>query len=151
MSITQLIYYSRHKAGADARSNLTMLREVLSASQRNNPRDGLTGFLLFDAPWFAQVLEGEHDRVLAAYNRIQRDPRHDTIVLMALREAPERSFPRWSMAGAMRNLDQQEIFLRHGVASRLVPEKMSAGAVLALASDLQDFAIGRTEAVRAAS
>jgi hypothetical protein len=151
LSITQLVYYSRHKPASPEQSNLAMLRDVLAASQRNNPRDALTGFLLFDAPWFTQVLEGEHDRVVGAYNRIQRDARHDGVVLMALREAPERSFPRWSMAGAMRNLDQQEIFLRHGVSAGLVPSKLTAATFLALAVDLQDFAIGRSEAVRAVS
>lgn len=151
MPITQLVYSSRYKASATDSSHLETLRSILAASQRNNPRDHLTGFLLFDKTWFFQILEGEHDDVLATYNRIQKDPRHDQVALMSLREARQRSFPEWSMGGALRTLDQQEIFLRHGVADGLDPAKVVAPTVLALAMDLQDYEISRKLALKAAS
>jgi hypothetical protein len=146
MATTQLIYSSRYRSDAGKETLLETLRSILSASRRNNTRDGLTGFLLFDRPWFFQILEGAHDGVLATYNRIQKDPRHDSVSLMALREAPARSFPEWSMGGVLRNFDQQEIYLRHGIVDSLDPKKLQAATVLGLAKDLQDFEISRKAA-----
>jgi hypothetical protein len=151
MAITQLIYSSRYRKAAESQAHLETLRSILATSQANNTRDGLTGFLLFDQKWFFQILEGEHDSVITTYNRIQKDARHDTIELMALRQVGRRSFPEWSMGGAMRSLDQQEIFLRHGVTDGLDPKKMVAPTVVALAMDLQEYAVNRREALKAAS
>lgn len=151
MAVTQLIYSSRYKKAPDSPSHLDTLRSILAASQRNNGADDLTGFLLFDRPWFFQILEGEHDQVISTYNRIQKDVRHDGVELMALRQMNRRSFPQWSMGGAMRGLDQQEIFLRHGLSGGLDPSKVVAPTVLALAVDLQDFEISRRESLKVAS
>lgn len=57
--IHQLVYYSRNTVPGGDRAMLTNLREIVSVSQRNNSRDGVTGFLIFDKTWFIQVLEGE--------------------------------------------------------------------------------------------
>jgi hypothetical protein len=151
MAITQLIYSSRYRKASDSQSHLDTLRSILAASRRNNTRDGLTGFLLFDRTWFFQALEGEHDQVIASYNRIQKDARHDTVELMALRQMARRSFPEWSMGGAMRSLEQQEIFLRHGVSGGLDPQRLPASTVVALALDLQDYELTRKEALKVAS
>jgi hypothetical protein len=149
MAVTQLIYSSRNKSAVEGRVQLEMLRSILAVSQRNNLRDGLTGFLIFDSVHFFQILEGDGDRVLAAYNRIQKDPRHGKVALMAKREIRARSFPQWSMGGALRSLDQQEIFIRHGVADSLDPAKLAAPTLLALAVDLQSFELDRKQALLA--
>ena len=141
MSLTQLVYCSRNKAAGPERPQLELLRSVLSASQRNNTRDALTGFLLLDRAWFFQILEGERAPLMATYERIQRDPRHTDITLMSMRDIRARSFPRWSMGGVMRNLDQREIFLRHGIGDRIDPSRVMSATILALAMDLQDFEI----------
>jgi hypothetical protein len=138
MAITQLIYHSRYKP-LPGQSRLDTLRAILAASQPNNSRDKLTGFLLFDRNWFFQILEGEADQVQAAYNRIQKDPRHESLTTMAMRQVPRRSFPEWSMGGALRGPEQQEIFLRHGISGELEPSKVAAVTILALAMDLQLF------------
>ena len=54
----QLIYYSRNTVPGGDRAMLMNLRNIVSASQRNNTRDGITGFLIFDKTWFIQILEG---------------------------------------------------------------------------------------------
>jgi hypothetical protein len=150
MAITQLIYHSRYTASSGV-SSLQTLRSVLASSQRNNLRDELTGFLLFDKPWFFQILEGSPDQVTGSYDRIQKDPRHGRVTLMSMRTVAQRNFPQWSMGGAMRSMDQQEIFLRHGSVETLDPAKLSADTVLTLAMDLKDHEISRREALRTAS
>jgi hypothetical protein len=68
---------------------------------------------------------------------------------MAQREVRTRSFPQWSMGGALRSLEQQEIFLRHGIVDSLDPTKLAAGTILALATDLLSFELDRKQVLRA--
>lgn len=149
MAVTQLIYSSRNQSVDEGSAWQEMLRSILAVSQRNNLRDGLTGFLIFDHVHFFQILEGESDRVRAAYSRIQKDPRHAEVTLIGEREIRARSFPQWSMASAVRSSDQQEIFVRHGVPDSLDPATIVAPTILALAMDLQDFQLSHAQALRA--
>lgn len=91
MALTQLVYHSRNRAVG---SKLDLLRAILMASRRNNARDEITGFLIFDQAWFFQILEGGRARVLSAYERIQKDPRHADVTLMSMRDVGARSFPQ---------------------------------------------------------
>ena len=52
-----LIYFSRNSVGGDDRAHINHLRDILSASQRNNRRQGITGYLIYDKHWFLQVLK----------------------------------------------------------------------------------------------
>jgi hypothetical protein len=138
MQLVQIVYHSRNRlAPASGRPQLDMLRAILASSRRNNAETGLTGFLLFDRTWFFQVVEGERRAVLATYERIGKDPRHADVTLLALRDIPARTFPSWSMGAAMLNLDQREIYLRHGISGALDPTQVTASTVVALAVDLQ--------------
>lgn len=146
MSVIQLVYSSRNHAAAEPdRSQLELLRSILAVSRRNNARDGITGFLLFDRAWFFQILEGERQSVTASYGRIEKDPRHSEVRLMSTRDIRRRSFPRWSMGAALRTLDQQEIYLRHGICGALDPNRVTAPTILSLAMDLQDDEIASEE------
>lgn len=140
MPLTQLVYFSRYKAAVASGGHVPLepLRAILSVSQRNNSRNEVTGFLLFDQTWFFQVLEGERAPLVSTYERIQHDTRHVEVTLIALRDTRARSFPTWSMGGASRTVDQGEIFLRHGISGALDPARITAPTVIALAMDLQD-------------
>ena len=107
--IHQLVYYSRNVVLGNDRAMLTNLREIVSASQRNNSRDGITGFLIFDKTWFIQILEGDQSQVSTTYTRIARDPRHTTATIMDARNVQGRSFPNWTMGGAMRTPVVEEV------------------------------------------
>lgn len=151
MPFTQLTYHSRNLAQASGGGLLAALRDILAVSQRNNARDAITGYLIGDRDWFAQILEGEADKVRATYNRIQSDPRHGQVTLVSRREIRARSFPQWSMGGALRTPETEEIFLRHGAAGAFDPRRLSAPSILAVAMDLQDCEIARRLGLRAAS
>ena len=89
----QLIYVSSASPGTPADP-----ANILTVSDTNNRRDGLTGLLYADGRRFLQVLEGEPDRVARTFDRIQADPRHRAIVVLSRREIDEREFGNWSMA-----------------------------------------------------
>lgn len=148
--IHQLVYYSRNTVPGGDRAMLTNMREILSASQRNNSRDGITGFLIFDTTWFVQILEGERAKVQQTYDRIARDPRHTAATILNVRDVPARHFPNWTMGGAMRTPEVQEVYLQHGVGGPLDPARLKSDQVVNLALDLQAFEVNRRQAQKLA-
>jgi len=74
------------------------LEEVLAHARARNTADGLTGLLVHRNGRFMQLLEGPYDAVLATYQRILADDRHDDVRLLAEESIHTRRFPEWSMA-----------------------------------------------------
>ncbi|WP_283535820.1 BLUF domain-containing protein [Methylorubrum extorquens] len=130
---------------------ISNMREILSASQCNNGRDGITGFLIFDKTYFIQILEGERSRVTDTYNRIARDSRHSTATIINVRDVPARLFPNWTMGGAMRTPEVQEVYLQHGFGGTLQPNRLKSDQVISLALDLQAFEVSRRQEQKLAS
>ena len=73
------------------------LADILVASQENNRRAGLTGFLLYNGRNFLQLLEGPQAELVALMNRLARDWRHSGIVRLEDRPITARAFPEWAM------------------------------------------------------
>jgi len=139
--IYQLIYHSHFMAvGAGPSSTI---RSILRASEANNFRDGITGFLIFDKSSFVQVLEGDQAAVLEAYERIGDDPRHAYLTVLATRQVATRAFEGWAMGGHITSDETRDIYVRHGFVGGLDPATLGAtlGAtrVVALAQDLLAF------------
>ena len=149
--IHQLVYYSRNTVQGGDRAMLTNLREIVSASQRNNSRDGITGFLIFDKTWFVQILEGDKAQVTETYNRIARDTRHSAATIMNVRDIEARLFPNWTMGGAMRTPEMEELYLEHGIGSTMDPSRLKSTQIVALALDLQAFEQAKRQGQRIAS
>ena len=149
--IHQLVYYSRNTVPGGDRAMLTNMRDILSVSQRNNSRDGVTGFLIFDKTWFIQILEGERARVTETYARIARDTRHASATIINVRDVQARLFPNWTMGGAMRTPEVQEVYLQHGFGGPLEPGRLKSDQVVNLALDLQAFEANRRQEQKLAS
>lgn len=77
--------------------NPTELDGILRVSRRNNAAVGVTGLLVAGGRRFLQALEGPEDAVRSTYARIQADPRHFAVVVLADQAIVERSFASWSM------------------------------------------------------
>ncbi|WP_245259488.1 BLUF domain-containing protein [Methylobacterium sp. 10] len=149
--IHQPVYFSRNTVQGGDRAMLTNLRDIVSTSQRNNSRDGITGFLIFDKTWFVQILEGDKTQVMETYNRIARDTRHSTATIMNVRDVEARLFPNWTMGGAMRTPEMEEVYLEHGVGSAMDPSRLKSAQIIALALDLQAFEETKRKGQRLAS
>jgi hypothetical protein len=92
--IYTLVYCSRATAGVDD----TAVARIIQAAQRDNPRQGITGLLVFGGGIFFQWLEGPRERVIALMARLHNDPRHNNIVQLSdSEELRERLFPEWDM------------------------------------------------------
>lgn len=96
--VFRIVYMSRN---AVAEAPLAgEVERILAASRRNNAAEGVTGALLFNRDIFAQVLEGPPAAVERTFERIQRDPRHDAVMVLDAGPAEDgrRAFADWSMA-----------------------------------------------------
>ncbi len=93
--VFRTIYISSVRTAPDA----SVVADILSVSQSNNRRDGLTGLLIFDGQRFLQYIEGPEDRVRARIAKIRADWRHHALVILSERTTDRRQFGGWDMAG----------------------------------------------------
>jgi hypothetical protein len=93
MPLIQLVYAS----AATKPFTQTELRELLSRARANNGKEGITGLLLYHKLSFLQILEGEEENVAPLFARIERDPRHNRVLLLSRKDTEERNFSVWSM------------------------------------------------------
>jgi len=94
----RLVYISRNEIAGDDETVHREIQNILTVSRANNAKVNLSGALMFNAGCFAQVLEGLHDDIQNSFERIQCDPRHSNVVVLAFETLAERKFSSWSMA-----------------------------------------------------
>lgn len=89
----QIIYVS------EAAENLSSgdLFTIIEQSSRNNPSADITGFLIYRAGHFLQLVEGPLISLEELLVKLQRDPRHRRLRVLSRTAIAERSFPRWRM------------------------------------------------------
>lgn len=97
LRLERLVYQSTATGRTASLQNLVV---ILSESQRNNDRDGLTGALAAHRDRFIQVVEGPAQALDALLRRLSGDPRHTDIRMLGREPVEARSFADWSMASA---------------------------------------------------
>jgi len=97
LKLERVVYQSQAAPGADT---LPSLVTILSVSQRNNERVGLTGALASHDGRFIQVLEGPSERLDALMKRLDGDARHRSVEVLDRAPIDARRFEGWSMASA---------------------------------------------------
>ena len=123
--LIQVVYASRATVACDG----PFLSALLGKAQSRNGQLGVSGVLLYHTGAFLQVLEGAPAVVTALYEKIERDRRHDRVVILERRAVAERSFSEWSM-GLMQT-DSKALRGAPGLNDFL------AGGVLNLAQDAE--------------
>jgi hypothetical protein len=73
------------------------LLDLLNSARAFNQRVNITGLLLHREDSFFQVIEGERRAVLALFERIRRDPRHQRVEVLFQEHCPTREFADWRM------------------------------------------------------
>jgi hypothetical protein len=137
MQIFRMLYVS----GATRPMAASDLDDILSASRRNNARDGITGILLYADGAFIQVLEGPESQVKATVSRIRRDDRHRNFMVMVEQTVPERVFADWAMGFKQLDAGKEGAALfktsHAALAERIAPNDggMMLDMVLAFAAD----------------
>ena len=89
-----IIYHSK----ASEKITESDLNDILETSRRNNPKNDITGCLLYYNGEFLQILEGEKEAVTEQFEKIRKDSRNREITLLESSSAEKRMYPDWSMA-----------------------------------------------------
>ena len=106
----RLAYTSRNLIKGSEAEIAATVSEILATSQSNNMRVGVTGALLFNGGYFAQVLEGPRTVVETTFERLQRDRRHSDVNVLQCEAVAMRGFPNWSMAFVGRSTKGQALW-----------------------------------------
>ncbi|MEN3289451.1 MAG: hypothetical protein V7634_3751 [Bradyrhizobium sp.] len=108
--IYSLVYYSHNRMEHEQPELKEQIASILAASQSNNRNAGVTGALIFNRGIFAQVLEGDLSQVEQTFERIQRDPRHGDVQVLAFDKVQSRTFPSWSMGYVGTSRENENVF-----------------------------------------
>lgn len=73
------------------------LESLLEKARAYNEPRGITGCLIYGNGKFIQFIEGEKDQVVALYEKIEKDPRHNNVLLYQPAVSANRLFEEWSM------------------------------------------------------
>jgi len=88
------------------------LEQLLFQCQRNNSRNGITGFLLYVDGKFVQVLEGEKQKLDELFEKIKSDYRHEKVNKLIEGESQQRNYANWSMG--YKSMMPEEVMERLG-------------------------------------
>lgn len=103
------MYYVVYVSQARKPMDNATLEAILKVSRSFNSEQDITGLLIYryspdtNSGHFIQMLEGEERSVLALYEKICRDKRHHTKIVLGQGEIPERMFGEWAMG--FKNID----------------------------------------------
>lgn len=136
MYLFRLIYYSKNAITASGDPNQRAeLKNILASAQKRNVASGITGALLFNQTYFAQVLEGDRKAVTETFCRIAQDPRHSDHVILEARPISSRRFADWSMCFVGQPV-AEEVHRRYCISNQFLPMKMSADSLLGFMGEL---------------
>ena len=96
------------------------LIDLLNVARDANRELGVTGMLLHREDSFFQVIEGTRENVLALFERICTDPRHQRIEVLFQEPTGKREFPDWRMGFV--ELDGIDVSLLPGFSNFLADE-----------------------------
>ena len=136
MYLFRLIYYSKNAAvNSDDPKLRADLKSILDSAKRNNMASGVTGALLFNQAYFAQVLEGDRKAVTETFCRIIKDTRHSDHVILDARPISQRRFADWSMCFVGQPV-AEEVQRRYCTSDEFLPMKMAAESLLGFVEEL---------------
>lgn len=130
MYLSRLVYYSLVTLDGSGKSAFREVRSALQAGTQNNLDNGVTGGLLFNPTYFAQVLEGDRQVISDTFCRLSQNPKHKGIVILECKPISERKFSTWHVGFAGKSELAQKLYIKYGTTNMFDPTKMSASAVV---------------------
>ena len=112
------------------------LKAILTASQRNNARVGITGALCLSNGIFLQQLEGDRTTVSQLYHRILADTRHRDPAILDFSDITSRKFTQWSMGSLSSMESNRAIYLKYSRSASFDPYTMSATTLRAFFDEI---------------
>ena len=90
-----------------------LIKNIIDRALWYNPRNDITGMMLYADGDILQVLEGPQKDVTALFEKIKRDPRHQDIFIVLDEILAARHFPEWSMGYKKIDLLDKADFLHY--------------------------------------
>ncbi len=87
-----------YKSSATPAFDKTQIQGMLEKARAFNSSNDITGCLLYYKGEFLQYLEGNQVKVLALFDKIQKDERHNDVELISHGNINAREFKKWDMA-----------------------------------------------------
>lgn len=97
----QLQQLAFRSEAATANEALSGLLQILGSAHTLEEKANLTGAIAVSGARYFQVLEGGGEVIDATLARIETDPRHEHVQVVARRPVTHRSFEAWSFASAV--------------------------------------------------
>lgn len=119
--LSQLVYVSTRKRNCTAEE----IEKILDSCKKNNPPLNITGVLLYSETKFIQLVEGEAKVIMGLYDRIKKDDRHSSPVMISYNPIGEKSFPSWHMA--KRNIANTDLEFKTDISAE---DKKTFNAIL---------------------
>ena len=94
---TELNFTLIYKSEAADYLDAIAINKIFKDAQISNKETGITGCLLHHHDQFIQLLEGERDVVLALFDKIKKDTRHNKVRVLSREESGQRIFGDWNM------------------------------------------------------
>lgn len=91
-----LIFYTSQSTIPDDQIE-SNLADIVRACTQHNKANDVTGVLFYENRNFVQALEGEEHAVRHTLERVQKDPRHTNLNVLADKTIEARSFSDWAM------------------------------------------------------
>jgi len=105
---------------------------LLEQCHKNNPKQGLTGLLIFGNQTFLQTIEGEQNVVEALIEKIAIDKRHTKFQVLSRQSIENRQYTDWAMG--FEKLTEETIAdspeLKNFVLSDFNPEYLSSNGTV---------------------
>ncbi len=123
--IVSLVYASRSVVACDDTRFVPNIRAIREATELQNIRTGITGFLFYFDNKFVQIIEGDFDNVADLYKRIRRDERHTTCRIIEFREIEQRNFDEHAMENSMDFIarNHTELHVRMSFLNKFIGEQ----------------------------
>ncbi len=109
-----------------------LVDDIMRRSVPNNRALGLTGALLFCSGWFLQTLEGRRVDASVTYRRIETDPRHRDLRLIASGPLAARRFGQWSMCARVLTPSDKAIVQTLDGSAKFNPATLDEDQVLGI-------------------
>ncbi len=88
----------KYQSALNAALSENELQALLAKARHYNAAHHISGLLLCRNEQVVQVLEGEEEALRVLYAKIQHDPRHHSLEVLADEPLSKRSFGAWAMA-----------------------------------------------------
>lgn len=130
MYLSRLVYYSLISLDGQGKSAFREVKSALKAGTQNNLENGVTGGILFNPIYFAQVMEGDRQVISDTFCRITQNPKHKGIVILESRPITQRKFSTWHVGFAGKSELAKKLYVKYGTTNKFDPTKMTATALV---------------------